>query len=203
MINEVALILLLGLFGWKIAAIYLVSGLIIAVVVGVIIGKMNLENLVESYVWEKNIDPSKFVEQKKDFSKRVHQSWKETLFLFKKIFIFILIGVGIGAIIHGYIPENFITEIIGKNNFLAVPTAVIIGVPLYSNAVGIIPVIQPLIEKGLPLGTSLAFMMSVTALSLPEMIILKKILKLKLLFIYIFIIAIGIIFTGYLFNFII
>ena len=118
----------------------------------------------------------------------------------KKVILYILIGVGIGASIHGYAPENLLTQIAGKENWFAVPIAILIGIPLYSNAAGVIPIVSSLIEKGLPLGTALAFMMSVTALSLPEIIILKKILKPKLLIIYVSIVTMGIIFTGYLFN---
>ena len=122
--------------------------------------------------------------------------------LIKKIYPYVLIGVGVGALIHGYAPEKFLSQIAGKENMLAVPIAVSIGVPLYSNAAGTIPIVQSLIAKGLPLGTALAFMMSVTALSFPEMIILRKVLKPKLLGIYVAILTIGIVFTGYVFNFV-
>jgi hypothetical protein len=160
---------------------------------------MNLEPLVEDYVWKIKAG-SMGQEQKLTFKERVNQAYQYTLDLVKKVYPYVLIGVGIGALIHGYAPEKFLTQIAGKGNILAVPLAVLVGVPLYSNAAGTIPIVQSLIEKGLPLGTALAFMMSVTALSLPEMIILRKVLKPKLLGIYIAILTIGVIFTGYLFN---
>lgn len=199
MVNEVAVIMLFGLFGLPVALLYAVSGVTIAVVVGFLMGKMNLEPLVEDYVWKIKAG-SLGQEQKLSFQERLNQAYLYTLDLVKKVYPYVLIGVGIGALIHGYAPEKFLTQIAGRGNILAVPLAVLVGVPLYSNAAGTIPIVQSLIEKGLPLGTALAFMMSVTALSFPEMVILRKVLKLKLLFIYIAILSLGIIFTGYLFN---
>lgn len=198
MINEVAVVLLLGLFGWQIAGLYIVSGIIISVVVGFILGQMKLECLIEDYVFkDKN---RKNVSVKLTIKSRILEARDYTIDLVKKVFPYVLLGVGFGALIHGYAPENFLAKIAGKDNPLAVLMAVIIGVPLYSNAAGIIPVVGSLIEKGLPMGTALAFMMSVTALSLPEMIILRKVLKPKLLAIYVMVLALGIIFTGFLFN---
>jgi hypothetical protein len=199
MVNEVAAILLLGLFGWKIALLYVFSGVIIAIVTGVIIGKMKLEHLVEDYVWKIKVGQGLATETK-NVKIRTKEAWQYTFDLFKKIFPFVLLGVGVGAFIHGYVPENFLAGLAGKGGFWAVPVAVLIGVPLYSNAAGTIPIVKSLIEKGLPLGTALSFMMAVTALSLPEMVILRKVLKPKLLVIYIAILTLGIIFTGYLFN---
>lgn len=199
MVNEIAVVLLLGLFGWKIALLYVVSGVVIAILTGIIIGKMKLEHLVEDYVWKIKAGNSLTTEKKK-LAIRIREAWQYTFSLFKKIFPYVLLGVSVGAFIHGYAPENFLATLAGKNNIFAVPVAVLIGVPLYSNAAGTIPIVKSLIEKGLPLGTSLAFMMAVTALSLPEMIILRKVLKPKLLAIYIATLTIGIIFTGYLFN---
>jgi uncharacterized membrane protein YraQ (UPF0718 family) len=199
MINEVAAILLFGMFGWKIAALYIGSGVIISIVAGYIIGKMNLEKYVEDYVWKIKIK-NQLREKKKNWKQRMQIAYEDTKDIVKKVYPWIIVGVGLGAIIHGYAPENLLTSIAGKANWFAVPIAVLIGIPLYSNAAGMIPVVRSLIEKGLPLGTSLAFMMSVTALSLPEMIILRKVLKPKLLAIFIGIVAIGIIFTGYMFN---
>ena len=198
LINEVAAALLWGLFGWKIALIYIASGWIISVVAGFILGKMHLEKHVEDYVYKIKVKQQKA--QKKIQKQRLSESWGETKSIIRKVFLYLLIGIGIGAFIHGYAPENLFTGIAGKGNWLAVPIAVLIGVPLYSNAAGMIPVVSSLIEKGLPLGTALAFMMAVTALSLPEAIILRKVMKLKLLLIYFSIVALGIIFTGYLFN---
>ena len=202
MVNEVAVIMLLGLFGLPIALLYVVSGITIAIVVGFIMGKMNLEPLVEDYVWKIKVGDSK-IDHELTFKERVIQAYAYDLDLIKKFYLYVLLGVGIGTVIHGVVPADALVKIAGKGNLLAVPVAVLIGVPLYSNAAGTIPIVQSLISKGLPMGTSLAFMMSVTALSLPEMIILKKVLKPKLLGIYIAILTIGIIFTGYLFNLII
>ena len=199
MVNEVAAVLLLGLFGPVIAGIYIASGVTIAIIVGFILGKLKLEHLVEDYVWKVKTS-GQTVEIKKSFNGRINESYQYTVGLIKKVYLYVLIGVAVGALIHGYAPENFLATIAGKNNPFAVPLAVAIGVPLYSNAAGTIPIVKSLIEKGLPIGTSLAFMMAVTALSLPEMIILRRVLKLKLLVIYITILALGIMFTGYLFN---
>jgi uncharacterized protein len=199
MVNEVAVILLLGLFGIKVTALYIFSGVIIAIIVGYILGKMKLEHLVEDYVWEEKIKQNSAM-HKILLKERLNESYLDTKKLVKKIYTYVLLGIAVGAFIHGYAPEQLLSQIVGKGNIFAVPIAVLIGVPLYSNAAGTIPIVKSLIEKGLPLGTSLSFMMAVTALSLPEMIILRKILKPKLLALYIAILAIGIMFTGYLFN---
>jgi uncharacterized protein len=199
MINEVALVLLLGLFGWQVAFLYIASGLTIAVVAGYILGRMKLERMVEDYVWKIKVGKNA-TENNKSIKERISEAYSYTVVLVKKVFPYVLIGVGAGAIIHGYAPENFLAQIAGRNNPFAVPIAVLIGVPLYSNAAGTVPIVKSLLEKGLPLGTSLAFMMAVTALSFPEMIILRKVLKPKLLAIYIAVLTTGIIFTGYLFN---
>ena len=199
MVNEVAAVLLLGLFGPGIALLYISSGVIIAIAVGFILGKMKLEHLVEDYVWKIKVNNNGVLVEKTGRD-RVIESYRYTGDLVKKIFPYVLTGVGAGALVHGYAPQDFLAKIAGKGNFLTVPLAVLIGVPLYSNAAGTIPIVKSLIEKGLPMGTALAFMMSVTALSFPEMIILRKVLKPKLLAIYIVILTLGIIFTGYLFN---
>src|SRR3989339_530159 len=199
MVNEVAAVMLLGLFGPTIAFLYIASGVTIAIIVGFILGKLKLEHLVEDYVWKiKAGDDNQVI--KLTIKERVVDSLRYTKDLVKKVFPYVLLGVGLGSIIHGYAPENLLTQIAGKNNLFAVPIAVAIGVPLYSNAAGTIPIVKSLIEKGLPLGTSLSFMMAVTALSLPEMIILRKVLKPKLLAIYITILTLGIMFTGFVFN---
>ena len=202
LINEVAAVLLLGLFGWKIALLYVASGWVISVIAGLILGKMHLEKYVEEYVYKIQVKHDLNLE-KKNYKQRIKEAYEEVKSIIKKVFPYVLIGVGIGAVIHGYAPENFLAQIAGKGNWWAVPVAVLIGVPLYSNAAGVIPIISSLFEKGLPLGTVLAFMMAVVALSLPEMIILRKVLKPKLLMIYTAIVTAGIIFTGYLFNLII
>lgn len=202
MINEVALVLLLGLFGWKIAALYIVSGLLIAIFSGIIIGKMKVENLVEEFVFKSRFNgqlqlPEMTWKQRFDYAK------KYTFGIIKKVWIYIIIGIGIGAWIHGYVPTDFLAEYASADKWYAVPLAVLIGIPLYSNAAGIIPLVGALTEKGVAMGTTLAFMMAVTALSLPEFMILKKVMKPKLIMIFAGIVGVGIIITGYLFNLII
>lgn len=199
MVNEVAAVMLLGLFGPGIALLYILSGVSIAIVVGFILGRLKLERFVEDYVWKIKVNQNEIV-MNKTVKDRLVESYRYTVDLVKQVFPYVLVGVAAGALVHGYAPENFLAKIAGKGNLLAVPLAVIIGAPLYSNAAGTIPIVKSLIEKGLPIGTALAFMMSVTALSFPEMIILRKVLKPKLLVIYIAILTLGIIFTGYLFN---
>lgn len=199
MINEVALVLLLGLFGWKIALMYIVSGLIISILSGIIIGKMKVESLVESFVYQNTINGN--VELPTMTRKeRITYAKDYTLDILKKVWIYILIGIGIGAWIHGYLPADFLAQYAGSGKWYAVPLAVLIGIPLYSNTAGVIPLVSALTEKGVSMGTTLAFMMSVTALSLPEFMILKKVMKTKLIIIFAGIVSIGIIFTGYLFN---
>jgi len=198
LINEVAAVLLLGLFDWEIALLYIASGWIIAVTVGFVMGKMKLEGLVEDYVWKIKVGENK--EQIITLKQRAKEALNETKNITFAVFPYLLFGIALGALIHGYAPENLLAQIAGKDNIFAVPIAVAIGVPLYSNAAGVVPIVTSLIDKGLPMGTALAFMMSVVALSLPEMIILRKVLKLKLLLMYAGIVAVSIIITGYLFN---
>lgn len=198
MVNEVALIMLWGLFGWQIALIYIGTGLLVAIVAGIVIGKMKMEKHVQDYVWEMQVGNAEIVEltlrQKYEYAREY------TLELLKKIWPYVVIGVGIGAFIHGYAPQDFLIRYAGRDNPFAVPLAVLIGVPLYSNAAGVIPIVHALMEKGLPIGTTLAFMMAVTALSLPEAIILKNVLKNRLLIVFFGTVAVAIIFVGYLFN---
>lgn len=198
MVNEVALILLWGLFGWKIALLYIASGVTVAIVAGIIIGRLHLEKWVEDYVWQIQVGSAEVP----------NPAWRERLAYARgyvkeivgKVWLYVIFGIGVGAFIHGYAPANFLLRVAGKGNPLAVPVAVLIGVPLYSNAAGTIPIVKALIEKGMAMGTALAFMMAVTALSLPEGIILRKVLKPKLLAIYFGIGTLTIIATGYLFN---
>lgn len=199
MINEVALVLLLGLFGWKIALMYIVSGLIISILSGIIIGKMKVENLVEPFVYGNLINGNRNLPSMSG-KERINYAKDYTLDILKKVWIYVLIGIGIGAWIHGYLPSDFLAQYAGSDKWYAVPLAVLIGIPLYSNAAGVIPLVSALTEKGVSMGTTLAFMMSVTALSLPEFMILKKVMKIKLIIIFAGIVGIGIIFTGYLFN---
>ncbi|MCX6736440.1 MAG: permease [Candidatus Parcubacteria bacterium] len=199
MVNEIAVVLLFGMFGWKVALLYVISGIFLSIVAGVIFGKMKLEHLVEEYVWEFKSEGEEW-EEKLTVKQRLFSSYYYTKDLVKKIFPYVLIGVALGAGIHGYLPEGFLSTYASASNPFAVIIVVLIGIPLYSNAAGTIPIVRSLVEKGLPMGTALAFMMSVTALSLPEMIILRNVLKPKLLALYFSVVGIGIILTGYLFN---
>jgi len=201
MVNEVAVIMLWGLLGWKITAIYISSGLVIAIIGGYLIGKFKLEHLVQDYVYEMKVGDTEIIEQ--SFVERLQYARSYTKEILKKIWMYVIIAIALGGFIHGYAPEDFLAQYAGKDNIWAVPMAVLIGVPLYSNAAGVIPIVTVLIQKGMSLGTALAFMMAVTALSFPEMIILRNVLKPKLIAIFIAILTISIIFTGYLFNIII
>jgi uncharacterized membrane protein YraQ (UPF0718 family) len=202
MINEVALVLLFGLFGWKTALLYMSTGLLIAMLSGYIIGRLKLEKYVEPWVYQVKAGQLAMVEEKVFFTDRINAGFDAVKEIVAKVWIYIVIGIAVGASIHGYVPENFMAGLMGKSAWWSVPIAVIIGVPMYSNAAGIIPIVQALLEKGASLGTVLAFMMSVIGLSLPETIILKKVLKLQLIGIFVGVVATGIIIVGYLFNFI-
>ncbi len=198
-INEVALILLWGLFGWKVAVTYILSGMAIAVVSGFIIGRLKMERYVEDFVFQ--VKPVKADgHEKLTWKDRLEYAVEYVKDIFSQVWLYVLIGVGLGALIHGYVPVEFVAKYAGNGNPFSVIIAVIIGVPLYSNAAGTIPVVQALFSKGLALGTTLAFMMAVTALSLPEFIILRKVLKPKLLLTFFGTVAIGIVLIGYLFN---
>ncbi len=199
MINEVALVLLLGMFGWKIALMYVISGLIISILSGIIIGKMKVESLVEPFVYQNTINGNIELPTM-NRKERIIYAKNYTLDILKKVWLYILIGIGIGAWIHGYVPADFLAQYAGSDKWYAVPLAVLIGIPLYSNAAGVIPLVSALTEKGVAMGTTLAFMMSVTALSLPEFMILKRVMKMRLILIFAGIVGLGIIFTGYLFN---
>ena len=199
MINEVALILLLGMFGWKIALIYIVSGLIIAISSGIIIGQLKVENLIDSFVYQNTLNGETKLANL-TIKQRIVYAQNYTLNILNKVWPYIILGVGLGAWIHGYVPADFLAQYAGADKWYAVPLAVLVGIPLYSNAAGIIPLVGTLTEKGVAMGTALAFMMAVTALSLPEFMILKRIMKTKLILIFATIIGVGIIFTGYLFN---
>ena len=200
MVNEVALIMLWGMFGWQIAAIYIATGITVAIIGGLVIGKLKLEHLVEGYVYDIKMGETELAAL--TWRERVEYAWEYVVDILKKVWPYVIIGIAIGGAMHGYAPADFLVKYAGKDNLLAVPLAVLIGVPLYSNAAGIIPIVHVLMEKGMALGTVLAFMMAVTALSLPEMIILRKVLKPKLLGIFVGIMTVAIIFVGYLFNWI-
>ncbi|MCC7141540.1 MAG: permease [Candidatus Eisenbacteria bacterium] len=203
MVNEVALVLLWGLFGWKIAALYLITGLTVAMVSGWVIGRLHLERWVESWVYRAapGTGPqSGDAEAHLRWTDRIERGRAAVIDVVGKVWPFILAGIAIGAGIHGYVPRDFLAGIMGKDAWWSVPVAVLIGVPMYSNAAGIIPIVQALLEKGAALGTALAFMMSVIALSLPEMIILRKVLRIQLILVFAGVVALGILIVGYLFN---
>lgn len=201
MVNEVALVMLFGMFGLKIAAVYLVTGLIVAITGGLLIGRLGLEHLVESYVYEVQLGELDVPEL--TWRDRLDYAYGYVREILRKVWPYVLIGIAIGGAIHGYIPEDFLVKYAGRGNPFAVPIAVALGVPLYSNAAGTIPIVAALREKGMAMGTVLAFMMSVTALSVPEMIILRNVLKPKLIAIFIGIVAVSIMLVGYIFNWLI
>ena len=200
MINEIAVVLLFGLFGWQTALLYVTTGLFIAITAGYIIGKLKVERFVEEWVYQIHSNTNGLEETAPTFRDRVESGYGAVGDIVGKVWPYLLAGIGVGAGIHGYVPENFMAGLMGKSAWWSVPVAVIIGVPLYSNAAGIIPVVHALLEKGASLGTTLAFMMSVIGLSLPETIILRKVLKLRLILIFVGVVATGIIIVGYLFN---
>ncbi|MFA5880855.1 MAG: permease [Eubacteriales bacterium] len=203
MVNEIALGMLWMLFGWKIAVIYIASGITIAIIAGLVLGRMNLGHLVEDYVYSissAQCSCGDQEEQKQTWRDRIDYARSYVAQILKKVWPYVVIGIAIGAVMHGYAPANFLAKYAGPKNPFAVPLAVIIGIPLYSNAAGMIPIVKELVRGGMAMGTALSFMMAVTALSLPEAIILKQVLKPKLLVIYFGIVGLGIICTGYLFN---
>lgn len=202
MINEVAVILLFGMFGWKVAFIYILTGLIIAITAGYIIGKLKLEHWVHDWVYKTQLGNSEETIVKQSFSDRIRFGYQTMREIIGKVWMYVIVGIAVGAGAHGYVPQDFMVSLMGKSAWYSVPLSVLIGVPLYSNAAGIVPIVSVLIEKGASLGTSLAFMMAVIGLSLPEIIILKKVLKLPLILTFVGIVAIGIMVVGYLFNFI-
>jgi len=202
MINEVAVVLLFGMFGWQTAVIYVVTGLMIAVSAGYIIGKLKLEHWVQDWVYKTKIDKMGDDDEPLTFANRVELGLSAVKDIVGKVWLYVVLGIAVGAGVHGFVPEDFMATIMGKSTWYSVPLSVLIGVPLYSNAAGIIPIVSVLIEKGASLGTSLAFMMAVIGLSLPEMIILKKVLKLPLILTFAGVVTVGIMIVGYLFNFI-
>ncbi|MDA3945387.1 MAG: permease [Helicobacteraceae bacterium] len=199
--NEIAIAMLFGLFGWKVTAIYIGFGLLVAIIGGWVIGRLNLDKeiLMDVKPIETQLQANLV---KQSFKERSKEAWDYTFDIFKKIYLYVLVGVGVGAWIHGYIPTDFIAQYTGEGNPFAVIIAVIMGIPMYSNAAGVMPLVEVLTGKGMLLGTALSFMMAVTALSLPEALILKKIISLKLIGIFFAIVGSGIIAIGYLFNFI-
>jgi len=203
MVNEIAVILLYGLLGWKVAVIYLVTGLMIAIISGWVIGRFKLEHWIEDWVQAMRAGEAVVIEEKLTWSDRVGRGQEAVRDIVGKVWLYVIAGIGVGAAIHGYVPETFMASIMGKDAWWSVPAAVVVGIPMYSNAAGIVPVVEALLGKGAALGTVLAFMMSVIALSLPEMVILRKVLKPKLIAVFIGVVGSGILFTGFLFNLII
>jgi uncharacterized membrane protein YraQ (UPF0718 family) len=203
MINEVAVVLLFGLFGWKIAVIYIVTGLAIAITAGWVIGRLKLERWVQNWVFENQSGIPGIEDEKLAFTDRIQYGYNAVKEIVGKVWIYVAIGIAVGAGAHGYVPQDFMAALMGRSAWYSVPLSVVIGVPLYSNAAGIIPIVSVLIEKGASLGTALAFMMAVIGLSLPEMIILKKVLKIPFILTFAGIMAAGIMLVGFIFNFII
>jgi hypothetical protein len=203
MVNEVALALLFGLFGWKVAGLYLGTGLLIAIVAGWVIGRLGLERHVEPWVYATNVAASVPGEGSLSWDERIQHGLEAVKDIVGRVWPYVLAGIVVGAGIHGWVPEHFMVAIMGKGTWWSVPLAVLIGVPMYSNAAGIIPVVHALLEKGAALGTVLAFMMSVIALSLPELIILRKVLRPVLIATFVGVVAAGITVVGFLFNWLI
>jgi uncharacterized membrane protein YraQ (UPF0718 family) len=202
MINEVAVVLLYGLFGWQVTAIYVGTGLLIAIFAGWTIGILKLEKWVEPWVYQIQIGNNSIDAEKLNFEKRIELGFESVKEIVGKIWIYVALGIIVGAGVHGYVPENFMVSLMGKSAWYSIPLSILIGIPLYSNAAGIVPIVSVLIEKGASLGTALAFMMSVIGLSLPEMVILRKVLKLPLIFAFLGVVGAGILIVGFLFNYI-
>lgn len=201
MVNEIAIGLLLTLFGWKITAIYVASGVLIAIVAGWVLGRIGAQRWVEPFVFRTTlggdvIDSTRGL----TFDERIQMGAEEVATILHKIWPYLLVGIGLGAVVHGWVPTDFFTSYAGAGNAFGVLVAVLMGIPLYSNAAGIMPLVQTLYDKGLPMGTLLAFMMAVVALSLPEMILLRRVLRPQLLGAYAAVVGTGIVAVGYLFN---
>ncbi len=200
MVNEVALALLFALFGWKVALLYAGTGLAIAVAAGIVIGRLHLEGWVEAWVYQVKVG-AEAAEERLSWAGRVALGREAVRDIVGKVWPYVVAGIAVGAGIHGYVPQDFMASIMGREAWWSVPLAVLIGIPLYSNAAGIVPIVQALLAKGAALGTVLAFMMAVIALSLPEMVILRKVLTVRLVAVFIGVVGAGILVVGYLFNF--
>jgi uncharacterized membrane protein YraQ (UPF0718 family) len=200
MVNEVAVALLWGMFGWRVTAVYVGFGVALAIGAGFLIGVLRLERWVEPFVWRIPDAPAGEEAPRVPLAERVRMGWRSALDIVKAVWPYIVVGIGAGAGIHGYVPQEWIVRWAGPGNPWAVPAAVLAGVPLYANIAGVLPVTEALVGKGLPLGTVLAFTMAVTALSLPEMIILRKVLRPPLLAVFVLVVTAGIIGAGWLFN---
>jgi uncharacterized membrane protein YraQ (UPF0718 family) len=201
MVNEVALVLLWGLFGPGIALLYMAAGLTVAIVGGLVLGRLGVERWVEPWVLEiragggaTSVDLHRTVEQ------RLREGWSYTTNLVRKVLLYVLVGIGIGAFIHGFVPTDLVAQIGGRENPFAVPIVVLLAIPLYSNAAGTIPIVEALLGKGLPLGTTLAFMMAIVAISLPEFVILRRVIRPRLIALFATVVVVGILAVGFLFN---
>lgn len=199
-INEVALVLLFGMFGWRVAVLYVSSGLAIAILAGLVIGQLRMERWVEDFVWKMQVGAAQDDAARMSGEERVLRGAQAVRDIVGKVWLYVVIGIAVGAGIHGYIPTDALAEWMGKSAWWSVPAAVVIGIPLYSNAAGMIPIVSALMEKGASLGTALAFMMAVVGLSLPETIILRRVLKPPLIAVFVGVVGIAIVITGYLFN---
>lgn len=204
LVNEVAIGLFIGLFGLETTLVYVVSGILLGTVSGVVLQKLKLERLLTP--WVKDVldnaqkEQDRFEEEKQSFKQRLPIIWREALKILKGVLPYVIVGIAIGGLMHGYIPEGFFEKYMDRDNLFAVPIATILAVPMYSNASGILPVVQVLVDKGIPLGTAIAFMMGVVGLSLPEAMLLKKVMTLKLIGIFFGVVTLCIILSGYLFN---
>ncbi len=198
MVNEVALVLLLGMFGWKVAGLYMLSGLMVAIVGGMVLGRLGLDDQIEEYVRQIRMGEAEVPTMTR--AERLTYARGYVVDILKKVWLFVVIGIAIGGFMHGYIPADALAKYAGPGNPFAVPVAVGMGIPLYSNAAGVIPIVSVLVDKGVAMGTVLVFMMAVTALSIPEFVILRKVMKPKLIAVFIAINFVTITFTGYLFN---
>jgi hypothetical protein len=199
MVNEVALVLLWGVFGPGLALAYMAAGLAIAIVAGLVIGRLRMERYVEDYVWAVRATGG-IVDERPTPDERVREAWRSTVDIVRRVWPFVVAGIAVGALIHGFVPTDLVVSVGGRDNPLAVPALVALGVPLYSNAAGTIPIVEALIGTGLPLGSALAFMMAVTALSLPELVILRRVMKPRLIALFVAVVATGILLVGYGFN---
>ena len=201
MVNEVALVLLFGMFGWKVAALYLAMGLLVAIVSGLVIGRLRMERHLEDWVQQiQVVQATGSATITISWAERFEFGWAHVGQIVGKVWPYVVLGIALGAVIHGYVPEDFMASIMGKEAWWSVPVAVLLGVPMYTNAAGIIPVVQALIGKGAALGTVLAFMMAVIGLSAPEIIILRKVLKPVLIATFVGVVSVGILIVGYVFN---
>lgn len=199
MVNEVAIVLLWGLFGPGVALLYMAAGLTVAVLAGLLIGRLGLERYVEDYVWKIRAGAG-VIDVRPTLEERVRDAWRSTLDIVRRVLPFVVAGIAVGALIHGFVPTDLVVSVGGRANPLAVPALVVLGVPLYSNAAGTIPIVEALLGKGLPLGSALAFMMAVTALSVPELVILRRVMKPRLIAVFVGTVATGILLVGYGFN---